>query len=299
MIYQSVADWWSADRKRILLFGMSGVGKTHLAAVLRECGDWFHYSVDYRIGTRYMGEDIVDNFRREAMKNPFLANLLKSDSICIESKITFDNLDPLSTYLGKPGCAAKGGIPFAEYCRRQLLHRDGELAALRDAIAFIDKAQDIYGYGNFICDSGGSICEVIDPEDPHDPLMELLAGHMLPVWIQGSDDLNRALVNRFNQSPKPMYYQPRFLAEAWETYRAEERVAEESLDPDAFMRWTFVRVIAQRTPKYASMARHWGVTIASEDVVDIRSEAAFLELIASALDQKLTTGTALGGTPCP
>ena len=35
-------------------------------------GGWFHYSVDYRIGTRYMGEYIADNFKREAMKVPLL-----------------------------------------------------------------------------------------------------------------------------------------------------------------------------------------------------------------------------------
>jgi len=299
MIYQSAAEWRSADRKRILLFGMSGVGKTHLAMLLRGCGDWFHYSVDYRIGTRYMGEDIVDNFRREAMKNPFLANLLRSDSIRLESKITFNNLDPLSTYLGKPGSATQGGIPFAEYCRRQMLHRDGERAALHDAIAFIGKAQDIYGYGNFVCDSGGSICEVIDPENPADPLMTRLARHMVPVWIRGSDDLTQDLISRFNRSPKPMYYQPEFLLEAWSAYHVEEQVAEDSVDPDAFMRWTFARVITQRTPKYAAMAREWGVTIASEDVAGIESEAAFVELIAHAIDQKASAEAACGGSPCP
>ena len=51
---------------------MSGLGKTRIAAMLREEADWFHYSIDFRIGTRYMGEHIVDNFKREAMRNPFL-----------------------------------------------------------------------------------------------------------------------------------------------------------------------------------------------------------------------------------
>ena len=36
-------------------------------------GDWFHYSIDYRIGTRYMGEFIEDSFKREAMGNRFCA----------------------------------------------------------------------------------------------------------------------------------------------------------------------------------------------------------------------------------
>ena len=64
----------------VTFFGMSGVGKTSLAGLLQK-RDWFQYSVDYRIGTRYMDEHIVDNFKREAMRNPFLRQLLRSDSI--------------------------------------------------------------------------------------------------------------------------------------------------------------------------------------------------------------------------
>ncbi len=103
MIYQRAADWRAAEGKRVLLFGMSGLGKTYLANMLRDQAQWFHYSIDYRIGTRYMGEYIADNFKREAMKVPLLRELLMTDSVYIASNITFDNLAPLSTYLGKPG----------------------------------------------------------------------------------------------------------------------------------------------------------------------------------------------------
>ena len=62
------------------LLGMSGVGKTTLANKLpRE--RWFHYSGDYRIGTRYLGEAIHDDLDLAAMQLPKLATLLKSDSI--------------------------------------------------------------------------------------------------------------------------------------------------------------------------------------------------------------------------
>ena len=92
MLYNTQAEWLAAPRKRVLFFGMSGLGKTHLASMLRGSGAWFHYSVDYRIGTRYMGELIADNFKREAMKVPFLRQLLLSDSVYIASNITFENL---------------------------------------------------------------------------------------------------------------------------------------------------------------------------------------------------------------
>ncbi len=81
MIYPTAQSWQQAPQKKALFFGMSGLGKTHVANSLRETGDWFHYSIDYRIGTRYMGEYIADNAKREAMKVPFLRELLMSDSI--------------------------------------------------------------------------------------------------------------------------------------------------------------------------------------------------------------------------
>ncbi|MGI9388712.1 MAG: ATPase, partial [Boseongicola sp.] len=76
MLYPSAEAWRNATEKRIMLFGMSGLGKTHISNLLRSSGGWFHYSVDYRIGTRYMGEHIADNFKREAMKVPLLRDLL-------------------------------------------------------------------------------------------------------------------------------------------------------------------------------------------------------------------------------
>ena len=143
MIYSNRNEWLAAARKRVLLFGMSGLGKTYLASMLRGSGEWFHYSVDYRIGTRYMGEYIADNFKREAMKNPFLRELLLSDSVYIASNITFDNLAPLSTYMGKPGSQARGGLPFDEYMKRQNQHRVAEKATLMDTTHFIERAEDI------------------------------------------------------------------------------------------------------------------------------------------------------------
>ena len=120
MLYASADDWRAAPRKKVLVFGMSGLGKTHLAHLLRKSGDWFHYSIDYRIGTRYLGETIADNAKAEAMKVPFLRDLLLSDSIYIGSNITFDNLSPVATWLGKPGDPSKGGLPMSQYAVRRI-----------------------------------------------------------------------------------------------------------------------------------------------------------------------------------
>lgn len=284
MIYQTSQDWLNAERRRVLVFGMSGLGKTHLSNLLRDNGDWFHYSIDYRIGTRYMGELIVDNAKREAMQVPFLRKLLMSDSIYIGSNISFHNLNPVSTYLGKPGDPARGGMPFDEYTRRQDQFMRAEIAALKDTRYFIDRARMLYDYPHFICDTGGSICEWVDPDDPADPVMAELSQTALMIWIEGSDAHTQELIRRFDKAPKPMAYQPEFLAKVWEAYLAEMGLTEAQVDPDAFIRWTYAKALAHRQPRYAAMARRWGLTVKAEDVSKLRSEADFNALVARALD---------------
>ena len=282
MLYPDAAAWRSAPNRRVMVFGMSGLGKTHLATMLRDSGQWFHYSIDYRIGTRYMGERITDNAKAEAMKVPFLRDLLMSDSIYIGSNITFANLSPVATYLGKPGDPAKGGLPMAEYSKRQDQFRQAEISALRDTAYFIERAEALYGYPHFICDTGGSICEWVDPSDPDDPLMTELSANCLPVWIKGTEAHTQALIARFDKAPKPMAYQPAFLTECWAGYLEETGAAPDAVDPDAFIRWTYARALAHRQPRYEAMAR-WGVTLEAEAVEGVGSEADFVDLVARAL----------------
>ena len=288
MIYLTGNDYLAAAHKRVLLFGMSGLGKTHLSNMLRDDAAWFHYSVDYRIGTRYMGEYIADNFKREAMRVPLLRELLMTDSVYIASNITFDNLAPLSTYLGKPGDPAKGGLPFAEYMKRQEQHCRAEVAAMLDTTRFIDRASDIYGYANFVCDTSGSICEVVDPADPQDPVLRQLSDQLLLVWIKGSDAHTGELVRRFDRAPKPMYYQPKFLHAMWEEYRATHSLTSDSCDPDHFVRWTYARALVHRQPRYAAMAR-WGVTVTAAEVAQVTGPVGFDDLMARAIDRKTAT----------
>jgi hypothetical protein len=253
--------------------------------MLRDSGEWFHYSIDYRIGTRYMGEYITDNAKAEAMKNPFLRDLLMSDSIYIGSNISFSNLTPVSTYLGKPGDPAKGGLPIDEYRRRQEQFRTAEIAALRDTGYFIDRALRLYNYAHFICDTGGSICEWVDPEDPADPLLAELAAQTLMIWIKGDEAHTEELIRRFDKAPKPMSYQPEFLTRCWDGYLAETGAAPDEVDPDAFIRWTYAKALAHRQPRYAAMAR-WGVTVTADEVMSLKSEADFTDLIATALERR-------------
>ncbi|UYV39266.1 ATPase [Rhodobacteraceae bacterium D3-12] len=285
MLYSTAQDWRDAAHKRVLFFGMSGLGKTYLSNMLRDDGSWYHYSIDYRIGTRYMGEYIADNAKREAMKNPFLRELLMSDSIYIGSNISFDNLTPVSTYLGKPGDPARGGMRFADYTARQDQFRRAEIAALLDTPYFIDRAQGLYGYPHFICDTGGSICEWVDANDPNDPILTALSDCALLVWIEGSDAHTEELIRRFDRAPKPMAYQPEFLDRMWQAYLKENNCLEGDVDPDAFIRFTYAHALAHRQPRYQAMAKNWGITVSAEAVGAVRDAAGFDAMIAAALEK--------------
>ncbi len=285
MLYNTATEWQQAAHKRVALIGMSGLGKTYLSEMLRGGGDWYHYSVDYRIGTRYMGEHIVDNFKREAMKVPFLRDLLRSDSIYIASNITFENLSPLSSYLGKPGNTAKGGIEFDTYLQRQRQHRLAEQTALHDTAHFAHKALDIYGYQHFVCDTSGSICEVVDGTNPEDPVLNALSAAALPVWIKGNAGHTAELKTRFDAAPKPMYYREGFLLAKWDEYLNLRGVKPDAVDPDDFIRWGYGELLESRLPRYAAIAKNWGITVAAIELRDIRDPQDFSALIGRAIDR--------------
>ncbi|SFB84819.1 ATPase [Tropicimonas isoalkanivorans] len=285
LLYPDAAAWFATPKKRLGLFGMSGLGKTHVSNQLRAHGDWFHYSVDYRIGTRYMGELISDEFKRQAMQVPHLRELLMSDSIRIESNITFNNLAPLSQYLGKPGDPDRGGLPMEEYRKRQAQHDAAERAAMLDVPRFVDRAEEIYGYPHFVCDFSGSFCEVVDPDDPQDEILTTLAKTMLLVWIEGSEAHAEELVRRFNRAPKPMCYRPAFTESCWQDFLCDHKATAGEVDPDAFVRFAYRRAMAARQPAYAAIADNWGVKVTAEEVAAADSPEAFEALIGRALER--------------
>ena len=151
-----------------------------------------------------------------------------------------------------------------------------------DTPRFIDRAETIYGYQHFICDTSGSICEVVSPELADDPVMTALSQNLLLVWIKGSDAHKAELARRFDRAPKPMYYNPDFLRDLWAEFTATTPA--DQVDPDAFLRFGYARLLDHRQPRYAAMAR-WGVTVTAEEVAAVRNPADFDNLIGLAIDR--------------
>ncbi len=269
---------WPA--RAITLLGMSGVGKTRLASRLRR-QQWFHYSGDYRIGTRYLGEPILDNIKRQLMTVPFVRALLRSDSIYIENNISIDNLAPLSSFLGKLGDPEHGGLDLPEFKRRQRLHREAEIAAMLDVPQFIERAQTIYGYQHFVNDAGGSLCELDEPR-----VMEVLAEHTLVLYIRASADDEQALVQRAVANPKPMFYREAFLDEHLAEYMSDRQLEYVALvDPDDFVRWVFPHLFKARVPRYEAIAARYGYTLDANALADVANADDFVDLVADLLDR--------------
>jgi len=275
----SIDEFRAWPNKNVTLLGMSGVGKTYLSSLL--CGhNWFHYSGDYRIGTRYLDEPILDLIKQQAMQVPFLHDLLRRDWIYIRNNIKVDDLGPVLSFVGKLGNPEKGGVPLDEFRRRQAMYREAEIAAMNDVPDFVHKAQQIYGYQHFVNDVGGSLCELDEPS-----VIDLLVKHTLILYIQVTDKAEeQKLIERAQSDPKPLYYRPAFLTEQLETYLKETGLSYAAeIDPDEFTRWVFPRLFHSRIPRYEAIAKPHGYTVTSEEVAQVRDEADFLELLEKAI----------------
>ena len=274
----SVEQFRQWEHKKVTLVGMSGVGKTYISSMLRS-SQWFHYSGDYRIGTRYLDEAILDMIKSKAMEVPFLNELLRNDWIYIRNNIKVSDLGPVLSFVGKLGNPTLGGVELEDFQRRQDLYRQAEIAAMHDVPGFIEKAQNIYDYKHFVNDVGGSLCELDDPA-----VMDVIDENTLILYIQvTNEEEEQKLISRAQSAPKPLYYRPEFLLEQLEAYLAENNLEfAAQMDPDEFTRWVFPRLFHSRVPRYEDIAKR-GYTVTSQEVSSVKNEADFLALIETAI----------------
>jgi len=319
----AILDRFFGEHKSVTVMGMSGVGKTRLASRLPS-SDWFHYSVDYRIGTFYLSEEINDDLKRLVFStgNPALAGLLRSDSMYIRHNIGLHNLEPLAKYLGglglgtapnesdpamRPATAYFHGLgrTLGEFARRQHLHYTAEVSATRDIEHFKDKAHSIYGYRHFLNDASGSLCEIVRMEetadgslvvDPHDPVLRVITDNTLLVYIEATDAHVEMLNRRAQSDPKPLFYRQDVLHRLVEGFMADHGLDDpRDIYPASFSKYAFPRLLEARIPRYRAIADAVGVTVPADKVLEITQESvpteeftlAFEALVSEAVKAKL------------
>jgi shikimate kinase len=267
--------------KSITLLGMSGVGKTTFSTKLPS-QSWFHYSGDYRIGTKYLDEPILDYIKSRAMEHEFLGDLLRRDAIYIRNNISVDHLQPLSLYLGKVGNPALGGLGLDEFKRRQRLFFEAEIKAMADVREFMAKSRNIYGYPNFINDAGGSICYLSDEECWHN-LSELT----VILYLQTSEEMEKTLVERARKKPKPVFYDEKFLDQHLRRYQQEKNLkSADEIVPDEFVQWVFPELISFRKPRYERLADQYGHTVDAGKIFGLRDEADIIDLVCDSMAEQ-------------
>ena len=196
--------------KRFALLGMSGLGKTFISRELVNKDRWTHYSVDYEIGKllfKNQHKHLLDGFE-------------------------IDNLTNLSNFLGRPGSRSMGGILFSEYLKRQQLHRDAEIKATLNASSLVEHSPEL---SHFMCDTSGSICELVNPLDKNDKILSSLSKNFLIICLEAPDTMYQVLIDRFLAKPKPMYYEENFLNSLWQRFRDDTSSICNEINPDDFM----------------------------------------------------------------
>jgi hypothetical protein len=85
-----------------------------------------------------------------------------------------------------------------------------------------------------------------------------------------------------------MYYKPEFLLPLWASWLADQGIAADRADPDAFIRYAYARAMAHRAPLYAAMARNWGITVTAAEVEAVRDAQDAMAMVATALGRART-----------
>ncbi len=248
--------------KRFALLGMSGLGKTFISRSLVKQDNWLHYSVDYEIG-----KILFKNKHR---------NLLNGFEV--------GNLTNLSDFLGKPGSTSMGGIPFSEYLTRQKLHRDAEIKATLHACSLVENSPEL---SHFVCDTSGSICELVNPSDENDAILKSLSKNFLIICLEAPDSMYQVLINRFLAKPKPMYYEENFLHSLWQSFKNESPNINDHINPDDFMIYGFKALIKRRKAIFDSISKNWGISLNFENLRVVKSAADLVKAVQFEIASKI------------
>ncbi len=268
-----------SKRYTIALMGLSGVGKTTLSQMLPS-DTWFHYSVDYRIWTHYLSDELNSYLQQLAAGNPLLQEMLAQKAITVTHRVDFDNLLATPHFMGMLGKPSENGSNEADFRERMIRHAAAEKAALLDVPSFKQRAEQ-RGRHNLLIDTGGSLCEVVEASDPHDPILRLLDEDCQLVYIRASERHKAELLKRQLANPKPIYYRLDFLDKHLPGLLKQFMAASVTdIHPKKVAGYLYPRLLDHRTRRYEAIAARQGFTIDMDDVPSLRTEQDLLNMLS-------------------
>ena len=218
MFYETPEDWRRARHRRVALFGMSGLGKTRIAAMLRERGATGSTtrSISASAPATWASTSSTTSSARRCA-TPSCA------SCCARTRSTSPRTSPSTTSSrSRPTSASPATRPRAASPSTNTSAASASTAAPRSPppatpLPFIDKAEEIYGYDHFVCRHLGLALRGGRPRRPGRPgagrprrARRCRSGSAAP------RPTSRSSARRFDQAPKPMYYPEGFLTELWD-----------------------------------------------------------------------------------
>ena len=280
------ASFLAHPHKALTFLGVSGCGKTRLSALFHRDA-WFHYSIDYRIGTRYLTDPILDVVKRRMMADPVLAKLLKTDSIWLSHNITIENLTAVSDYIGKLGARGggtpAGGLrdPTASLCGR------GETSRRRPAL-FHPARRGTFTAIRILFTTPAGRCARLSRGRPvrSGALWWSIRSPFTSAW-SATVSKKSSSVNSRHPSLCIIIrlFWNRLCGEFGREFEHEFEAGACDFEPDDFIRFMFPSLLEHRDVAYQNLVADSGLTIDSETLEGKTTGEEVLACIASQLDR--------------
>ena len=138
-----------------------------------------------------------------------------------------------------------------------------------------------------MCDTSGSICELVNPSDENDVILKSLSKNFLIICLEAPEAMHQVLIERFLAKPKPMYYEENFLHSLWQSFRNDTSNINDQINPDDFMIYGFKALIKRRKAIFDSISKNWGISLNFENFRMVKSAADLVAAIQFEIASKI------------
>ncbi len=109
--------------------------------------------------------------------------------------------------------------------------------------------------------------------------MDFLAKQTKIIYIHADNNLVKEITNRALKYPKPLYYDRKFLLTQLSNYKKNTGQEINKTKPNDLIRFIIPNLMKHREKLYLKIANKYGLIINANDILRLRDEKDFLEII--------------------